>query len=96
MRRRPTCRRSSWEFGLYRLTEGLANIPMVMTPREPAARGGFLTLVTSLASGLLTLRKVQTADPAGRFRTWTSEYEYFAHVRPRLAHAPRIPIALAR
>jgi putative ABC transport system permease protein len=48
---------------LYRMTDALANIPMIMT----AANLGLvllLNLVAALASGLLTLGKLRSADPA--------------------------------
>jgi putative ABC transport system permease protein len=52
--------------GLYRVTETLANIPMDLTPLN-LARVLALTLATSFVSGLLTLRKVRSADPAALF-----------------------------
>lgn len=51
---------------LYRATESLANIPMRMTARN-LALVGVLTVGASLVSGLLTLRKVRSADPADLF-----------------------------
>lgn len=51
---------------LYRVTDTLANIPMILT----AGNLGLvlaLNLAAALASGLLTLRKVRTADPADLF-----------------------------
>ena len=53
-------------YGLYRITETLANIPMDLTPLNLAVVL-MLTLATSFASGLLTLRKVRSADPADLF-----------------------------
>jgi putative ABC transport system permease protein len=53
-------------YGLYRVTETLANIPMELTPGN-LALVLVLTLATSLASGVFTLRKVRTADPADLF-----------------------------
>jgi putative ABC transport system permease protein len=53
-------------FVLYRVTDTLANIPMVMT----AANLGLvlvLNLVAAQVSGALTLRKVWSADPAELF-----------------------------
>ncbi|WP_422928828.1 FtsX-like permease family protein [Singulisphaera sp. PoT] len=51
---------------LYRVTETLANIPMVLTQANL-----FLVLlldvVAALSSGLLTLRRVRSADPADLF-----------------------------
>jgi putative ABC transport system permease protein len=51
---------------LYRATEALANIPMRMTPVN-LGRVLLLTVGASLVSGLLTLRKVRSADPAELF-----------------------------
>jgi putative ABC transport system permease protein len=51
---------------LYRATETLAHIPMILT-RANLATVLMLNLIAALASGLLTLRKVRTADPADLF-----------------------------
>jgi putative ABC transport system permease protein len=53
-------------FVLYRATEALASIPMRLTPRN-LALVLFLTLGASFISGLLTLKKVRSADPADLF-----------------------------
>jgi putative ABC transport system permease protein len=53
-------------YGLYRVTETLANIPMELTPGN-LALVLVLTLATSLGSGVFTMRKVRTADPADLF-----------------------------
>lgn len=51
---------------LYRITETLANIPMVLTPAN-LVLVLILNVVAALASGLLTLRRVRRADPADLF-----------------------------
>jgi putative ABC transport system permease protein len=53
-------------FVLYRATEALANIPMQMTGQN-LGLVLLLTLGASVVSGLLTLRKVRSADPADLF-----------------------------
>jgi putative ABC transport system permease protein len=51
---------------LYRITDTLANIPMVMT-WENLVLVLILNVAAALTSGTLTLRKVQSADPAELF-----------------------------
>jgi putative ABC transport system permease protein len=53
-------------FLLYRMTDTLANIPMIMTAGNLALVLA-LDLAAAFASGLLTLGKVRTADPADLF-----------------------------
>jgi putative ABC transport system permease protein len=53
-------------FGLYRLTENLSGLPMAMGLDKP----GYvllLAVVMCTVSGLLTLRKLRSADPASLF-----------------------------
>jgi putative ABC transport system permease protein len=50
-------------YGLYRITERLAGIPMVMTPGN-LLLVLLLTLSASLVSGTLAVRKLRSADPA--------------------------------
>lgn len=51
---------------LYRVTDALANIPMILTPAN-LANVLVLDLGAALASGLLTLSKLRRADPADLF-----------------------------
>jgi putative ABC transport system permease protein len=51
---------------LYRMTDTLANIPMILTPGNLALVLA-LNLAAAFASGLLTLRRVRSADPADLF-----------------------------
>jgi putative ABC transport system permease protein len=53
-------------FGLYRATERLAGIPMVLTPANLAIVL-VLTVAASLASGRLAVRKLASASPAELF-----------------------------
>jgi putative ABC transport system permease protein len=53
-------------FVVYRATESLANIPMRLTGQN-LGLVLLLTLGASVVSGLLTLRKVRSADPADLF-----------------------------
>lgn len=51
---------------LYRVLEGVAGLPMLMTPGRVALVFG-LTLAMCVVSGLLALRKLVRADPASLF-----------------------------
>jgi putative ABC transport system permease protein len=51
---------------LYRVTEALANIPMILTPTNLVGVLA-LNLAAAFASGLLTLGKLRRADPADLF-----------------------------
>ena len=51
---------------LYRVTEALANIPMILTPPTSALVLA-LNLAAAFASGLLALGKLRWADPADLF-----------------------------
>ncbi len=53
-------------FGLYRVTEALAGIPMRMTAGI-LALALFLTLLVGLVSAVFTLNKVWSANPADLF-----------------------------
>ena len=53
-------------FGLYRITEALAGIPMRMTAGILALTL-LLTLVVGLVSAVFTLNKVWSANPADLF-----------------------------
>ena len=51
---------------LYRITDTLANIPMILTPTNLALVLA-LNLTAAFGSGLLTLGKLRRADPADLF-----------------------------
>jgi len=52
---------------VYRATDRLANIPMVLTGAN-LWTALVVTVITSQAAGALSLRKLRLADPADLFR----------------------------